>query len=156
MAWDAVDLSYAAGIVDGEGCIHIGNTYSRAVQAKKNKSHVLTVRVVTTDNVITPWFLQKFGGTFYTYQRREISKKTGKLNKSYKIWQMKSDKAGEFLQLILPYLKLKQRRAEVALEFLKCKFETRGRVGTFNPIPLEVVEKREQFAAEVRAANQGR
>ena len=29
MAWDKTDLAYAAGIIDGEGCIYIDNKKER-------------------------------------------------------------------------------------------------------------------------------
>lgn len=103
-----VDLAYAAGIIDGEGCI--------TIQKKKNKTDIrphasLLVAVASTDEWLCNWLKFAFGGSAC-----QGNTKT-KAGNTVWYWQITTRQAGEFLQLILPYLKMKRPQAELALQF---------------------------------------
>ena len=108
------DLGYTAGIVDGEGCIGI---YSPNTKRKHTK-YRLTVSVANTQEWLCQWLKFAWGG-------RVRLAKTGKPN-SLPLWewQISAKQAGEFLKLILPYLKIKSPQADIAL-----KFQSRKRTG---------------------------
>lgn len=114
-AFSETDLAYAAGIIDGEGCICIFRT-SYGTKSKLPQNYALTVGVLTTDTVIAPWLHATFGGSLRTYRHYGASAKVVQRGLSRR-WMVASAEAESFLRAIFPYLKLKQHRAEVALRF---------------------------------------
>jgi len=99
----ATDLAYAAGIIDGEGCIHIART--KNPQMVGGIVYFLLVRVGTTDGVIPQHLLSIFGGSIVNRHRRQ------------QVWQATGAHAEAVLLAVLPYLVLKKPQAELALEF---------------------------------------
>jgi len=108
------DLAYAAGLVDGEGCITI-------VKNKDNRCHAgfsLYLRVIigmaTCDSLT--WVNAIFGGSLYSNIRQY---------QTYTLvvyqWAISCKQALRFLESILPYLKDKQNQARVAIEFQRGK-----------------------------------
>lgn len=109
-------LAYLAGFVDGEGCIRIvvrRQKYNSYGILKVCWYHVLHVEV--SNNDIRPLRILRrvFGGNIY--KRKE--KYRGKLTLGCK-WMATSRTAGEALARLLPYLVVRKRRAELAVEFM--------------------------------------
>ena len=104
------DIAYVAGLFDGEGYVDI---YS-ASTSKKSKSPSLMLRVIISqkDGSVMNWLDKTFGG----YVRMERRKESW----IYR-WELKSQKAKNFLKLILPYLKIKHAQATLAIEFEEVK-----------------------------------
>jgi len=108
------ELSYTAGIVDGEGCITIGKV--KRQKMKRGCYFYLDVRVVNTNEWLLQWLRFSYGGTIY--------KQTGKRNANWKdswVWIIGDRHALAFLELILPYLKIKRPQAELAMQFQKAR-----------------------------------
>ena len=84
------DLSYAAGLMDGEGCISI-STDQR-----------LSVTLAMADNEAVDWLHETFGGSVRTF----FNKPNGRL--MYQ-WTATADIQYMFLESILSYLKLQRR-----------------------------------------------
>lgn len=108
-----IDLSYIAGLFDGEGCVNI----------EKNKaSDMLSgfrYQLKTTIQIREAWILEElkniFGGSLIYYKDSfEKHSPTGR-------WRLTDKKAGLFLKIILPYLRLKKEQAIVGIEFRKSK-----------------------------------
>lgn len=107
------DLAYTAGIVDGEGCVAINVSRNRS----SNICYYPYVSVKNTDMVLTGWLLETFGG------RVTYASGTNRHKATY-TWRLYGRNAHNFLELTLPYLKLKWRQAEIALELqerIECK-----------------------------------
>ena len=96
---DVTDLAWAAGILDGEGCICI--TFR-----KKPGVHQLFIRVATKDSDISPAMHNIFGGSLWT---------DGKGHGT--IWQVSGAKAAQVAAMVYPYLKHKQPQAQIAIEY---------------------------------------
>ncbi len=96
------DLAYTAGIIDGEGWICIKRT-PRAYQ--------ITVGVGNTNEWLINWLQFSFGGGVYP--------RTGLADnqKPQWHWNLSTRQAGNFLKLILPYLRIKRPQAELAIQF---------------------------------------
>jgi len=96
------DLAYIAGIFDGEGCITF----------QKSKSHPQSVFVelTNTNEWIVRQFYFWFGGSFRNWQSQPHWKVTWR-------WVAQGEGGVKFLELILPYLKLKRPQAELAIQF---------------------------------------
>lgn len=104
------DISYTAGIFDGEGCVDIYSAMSN--KNSKNLSFMLRVVISQKDGKIMNWLKDRFGG--YVRQERK-----GKF--SIYRWDIRSQKAHDFLSLIYPFLIIKKEQVKIALEFDKKK-----------------------------------
>ncbi len=105
------ELAYAAGIIDGEGCICITHHSGRYYE--------LGISVTTTDTILTKWLSGTFGGNIHNHQAPRPHCKA-----SYR-WALSARKAEHFIGLILPFLKLKKSRAKLGLEFQSRKHRSR-------------------------------
>lgn len=110
------DLAYVAGIIDGEGCIHIRHT-------KKNKSaqyfYDLQLNVASTDEWLCQYLKMLLGGAVRETSRY-FNNNTRKYSRSW-VWQVCCQQAKEVLELIIPYLKIKRPQAELAIKFQNAK-----------------------------------
>lgn len=132
------ELSYAAGIIDGEGCIDIVKT--KPCGRRKTPSFKSRVRVSNTDKRLIVWLHQKFGGYVYnSYDNRK--------NRRNKFeWCLNDDNAVEFLNLIKPFMKLKIEQANLLIEFRKT-FNTY--YGIFG-LPEDILIKRNFYFNECK------
>ena len=106
-----VDLAYTAGIIDGEGCIHIRRQWDKRYRGCYK--YTLTVSVVSTDEWLPRGLQFAWGGSVSLNDR---SKENPKWKRAYQ-WQIASKKALAFLISITPYLKLKKPQAEIGIGF---------------------------------------
>lgn len=99
-----VEKAYLAGILDGEGCI--------TVSKGKYDNRVVQVYVAMCDKQAIDLFHDSFGGCiFYLVQ------KNPKWTNSWR-WSIKSQRAKLVLLELMPYLRVKRRQAETALELI--------------------------------------
>jgi len=104
-----IDLAYTAGIIDGEGCIHI-----RRQRDKRYHScfkYGLMVSVASTDEWLCKWLQMCWGGSV-----RYCQKANPKWRPHW-IWQLSSRQANSLLKVIVPYMRIKRPQAEVAIGF---------------------------------------
>lgn len=113
------ELAYAAGIIDGEGCITIYGS-----------SHLypsVQVGMSAKGTPVVQWLAQHFGGKAYHYERRERNRQQSAQIK----WQLSAAAAVSFLREIYPALILKRKQADVAIGlqgFLESKKGANGKV----------------------------
>ena len=103
----AVDWAYAAGLLDGEGCIFIGRS------CHTNRQHPyynLRVAVCMTDAVALRWLRRHFGGTWTV-------KPTQRTKRREYVWELATSAVAPFLLGVLPFLKVKAVQARWALRF---------------------------------------
>jgi hypothetical protein len=104
------ELSYIAGIIDGEGCISITKLApQRGCVASDYKDRV---HVANTDYKLIKWLLNKTG----LGNVREIKSKNPKHKTRYD-WILHRGKTREFLIKILPFLVIKKGQAIEMLKF---------------------------------------
>jgi len=99
------ELAYYAGFFDGEGCIMI-----RKFRPAR-PCHTLEARVSLTRLNILEDFRGAFGGQIY-----KASKGKAQYKDKWQ-WVIGANKACVFLKTIYPYLRLKDKEAELAMEF---------------------------------------
>lgn len=104
-AISTIDLSYIAGIIDGEGSIYIN---------KARNSYIVHCSVTNT-NYELMGLLQAITG-IGNITRGHIN--TEKSKKCYKWIIGPESEIDLFLKEVLPYLRLKSHQAELAIEFL--------------------------------------
>ena len=117
------DIAYAAGIIDGEGCISIS----------KGPSYRCRVRVANTDLRLVNWLQKTFGG--YANNSAEVR---GNRRNQFE-WALNDNAAVEFLHMIKSHLKLKREQAELLIEARS----TYGGYYRLTGVPKEILNKRE-------------
>jgi hypothetical protein len=105
-------LAYAAGIIDGEGCISIYRcrVFGNGIYGGKIKNYRMKVIVTQKDGKIVDWLVGNFGGAIYLHWK---GTKTGYSHE----WVISHQKASTFLKQILPFLIYKKPQAEIAIRF---------------------------------------
>ena len=101
------DIAYTAGIIDGEGYIGIVKTHRKS----KITRYELRVAVTMCNSLIPAWLHANFGGSYYIFQPPSLK------HKRLYAWRLATFDAGEFLKVVLPYLKMKQEAARIGIEF---------------------------------------
>jgi len=107
-----VDLSYTAGIIDGEGSIQIQK--HRRSDYSQGYHYAMSVSVQMVDPEVPLWLKQTFKGSLGIHPAK------GNRRAVY-TWTITTNRAATFLGAILPYLKIKRGQAEIALEFQQLK-----------------------------------
>lgn len=125
-----IDWAYAAGIIDGEGCV---------TASHNGTSSYLQITVSMKPTVIVDWLYELFGGKRYTHTRG----KYGELH----YWVLSGRASQTFLVGIQPYMKLKGAQVRLGLAFV----DTIGEAG----IPMEdkVMLLRQHIIAGFRELN---
>ena len=95
-----IDIAYMAGIVDGEGSITAYVTQRTRIR----------LTVTNTSLELMKWMVSRFGGSFYTKAKKE------ERNMQAYGWEVACKKAEKALRLLLPFLVIKKRQAELALQ----------------------------------------
>jgi hypothetical protein len=106
-------IAYTAGLFDGEGSVRIRKL--RKNDRKGGVCHMLVVEICNTNTEVLEWVKEHFGGLIY----RNSIRSDNRHKKQCWTWTMASRKAGKFLELVMPYLKIKGKEVAVALEFQK-------------------------------------
>jgi hypothetical protein len=144
---DEPHRGYLAGILDGEGTIYIRHRKARTEfpvgDRRRWKLWTLGVRVNNTDGALIQWLHDHFGGNVYFSDKPRIQG-----HKPMHFWTITGRNTGPVLRAALPYMIIKKRHAEIAIEFR----ETMGMTGRAGH-PPEVNALREMLHAEIKALN---
>ena len=130
-----VELAWAAGILDGEGCISIILTPPGKYSVTPR--HVLHVKVTMGHLPTVERFAVILGnGTVQKHAARST-----RTNASYS-YIVQARKADAVLQLLRPYLVTKAEEADVAFEFAALPLGPRGGKKGGKAVPQEILELR--------------
>lgn len=140
-----IDLAYAAGIVDGEGCVSL--TRCNRSDVASGYVNVLKVAVAMTTPSIPTWLHTTFGGS--------LTKKKASYNNHRDVytWMVQSNQAQIFLEQLTPHLKLKAHQAKLGVQFQQLK--STGGYKRQHPKPKGAYEIEEEFVQEMHRLNQG-
>lgn len=141
---EITDIAYVAGLFDGEGYVDI----YQASTSKNSKSPSLMLRVIISqkDGGIMNWLEEKFGG----YVRMEKRKESW----IYR-WDIRSQQAKQFLESILPFLKIKTAQVKLAIEFEEVKgkyLETLKGTQGFRKLTKNEIGKRVEIKNRLKQA----
>ena len=106
-----VDIAYTAGIIDGEGCIHIRRQHDK--RYGNCFKYTLSVSVTSAEEWLCKWLQFSWGGSVHNQDRRKEHPKW----KLYWHWAIASRQANAMLKAIVPYLRIKRPQAEIAIGF---------------------------------------
>jgi hypothetical protein len=111
-----LDVAYAAGFFDGEGCIHIARDRSRGSRVRNVRvQYLLHVVVSQNDRRPLDWLCERWNGGVFVVREAQ-----GNWAKAH-AWRAVGPTAGRFLADVRPYLQVKAAVADNALEFLAAK-----------------------------------
>lgn len=115
------DLAYAAGIIDGEGCIFIGEKGG----PNPSPHFVLRVQVASVTPALIEWLRRRWEGSVSVSPGR-----SSEMRDQHR-WCISARAAGEFLKVISPYLVIKADQASTAIAFQERKnLRGTGRLST--------------------------
>ena len=129
--------AYMAGFFDGEGCVTISRPHSRS-------NYQLEVNIGNTNREVLEWIQRNYGGRLHALRKPTYYK-------PYSVWQVSGEEAIHFLQLVLPFLKVKREEAELAI-----RFPLWGRQGRGHNIPEEVKHERQELSDAIRGIRERR
>ena len=130
-----LDISYIAGFVDGEGCISIYGLKD------------VRLSIVNTNLEILKDIQEYFGYGQIRKKSRTPKDKVRKVAYTYEVWGRQTQK---ILEQLLPYLRQKQRQAQVALEFCDLIRPPGAQRGAFGTTGLSDKEKEERLKLQTR------
>src|ERR1700687_3503368 len=106
------DRAYAAGILDGEGCVSI---LARRKTDRARATIQLRVQVSNTSIVLLSWLRERWGGSIHAHAAS---------NRNWKLawdWVIVSSTAGAFLRDVRPLLVIKTAQADNAIAYQATK-----------------------------------
>jgi len=103
----STNLAYVAGLIDGEGCIHLEVSQGRWYQPR------VSVGMTEPAFDLLTSLHKEWGGTLY-----QMRKPTAKWAGAW-TWHMTGHPAAKLLTAIQPYLRLKNDQAAAALELYR-------------------------------------
>jgi hypothetical protein len=102
-----ISAQYAAGFFDGEGCVNCATN--------RGGSPFVRILIVNTNLEVLERFKETWGGDINkNYKSKEHWKQ------AY-TWRLSHTSAGLFLEEILPYLIVKKKQSELAIEFINIR-----------------------------------
>lgn len=128
-------IGYLAGMIDGEGYISVSKGVTSQVTKRGYTSasprYALNVAVTGTNLKLMQWLVGHFGGD-YNQDKPNKDNPEWKNRITWKIFGAHNKLL--LLKLILPYLVMKRRQAELAIEFLEMN-------GERNPVKREEIRQ---------------
>ena len=140
------ELAWAAGFIDGEGCIHVRVSMPTETSRQRSPHYALALQVSNTNRQAIDRIHQMFGFGSVRSHHRENPKWT-----TAYVWYCMSKNAGTVLRLIQPYVFAKKAELEVGLEFDALPS---GRKGV-NRIDPELLRKRAELCDKLRSLKVG-
>src|SRR5579859_700484 len=129
------DWAYAAGFVDGEGCIAVVRSF-----APRRGRYYYGVNVVVSNNerAVLDWMQGTWGG--WVVAVRSASRGNAR---SAWTWRLATTGARPFLTGIQDYLRIKARQCENALEMVELLARSRRTLGR-QPLPVAWLDEQER------------
>ena len=105
----ATDWAYLAGVLDSDGCVSISK------QTRNNRPYYsLRVFIANSSRPLIDWLLTNIGGSAFISNRH-----APKHHKTVWRWTVRGYEAIPILRKVIPYLRVKCKRAELAIQFAK-------------------------------------
>lgn len=145
--WQA---AYMAAAIDGEGHIGIVRVKTDPAKWRKSPRFSFVVKITNTNRGWLEKLQEWFGGTIYA-----VAGRTERRRACYDL-RFRSQDAQTLLIHLTPYLLMKQRQAQLALEYFE--LAARRRVTSVNATPAdpEIVAAQQAIYEEIRSLNLSR
>lgn len=100
-------IGWAAGIIDGEGCIRIAKR--KRINRPDEYAPLITIQMVDLRTILEVRSILSFQGRIYEYQRKQANRRL------IYIIEARNEIAFRMLEVLLPYLITKKKQAAVVL-----------------------------------------
>lgn len=137
------DAIYLAGLFDGEGTICVSVSLPRASRRQRTAQYALHAAVSMLDRPTIQTFATLFGGSHYTDCRNGE-------HQSLARWYCNQWRAARAIHALQPFLRIKRRQAELALEFMQTFPHTDDGRGI---LPAAMLEQRVRLCNEIALLN---
>ncbi len=144
---EATDLAWAAGIIDGEGCLHITNAAPSKSTRSITRSYNLHLRVAMCHRPT----LDKLHAIFGSGSIHPVTRSNPLHNQAW-VLSLTSWNALDAINAIRPYLVTKAYEADIAIEFMALPRAPRGGCNGSRKTPPEIVAQRHQLWDKMRRA----
>lgn len=136
------EKAYAAGLIDGEGCIRIIHRGRMGGKVFRVGQFTLMVEVTNTDCKMIDWLREKFGGTVSFLPESKEENRKARWH-----WRLAANNALACLDAIYPYVRTKQKQVILGRRFQRYAQRT-GRKQN-----LRITALHEKFYARLRELN---
>lgn len=136
-------IAYLAGLIDGEGCLYIGNV-KQGKYGSGYQWHSL-LRITSCDEELIIWLENTFGGSKDS-RYRWTSKKA--FTRPVYNWQCAGEMLDYILPLVRPYLIIKAKQCDIMIQYRA----TSKNIGS-KRLPEEVTLKRLSLLKQMRNLN---
>jgi hypothetical protein len=146
--YTVAECAYLAGIVDGEGSIYIGAFSSNP---KTGTPHYQTnIEVNNTDTRLIDWLVNTFGGKKLAYTPKQTPKNS---RKPVFRWIASGDRVTHMCEIMMPYLVIKVRQAQIMLKMRETFNHTGIKKGMqgLPSVSNDILEIRKQLETEMRS-----
>lgn len=146
--YNPLHVAYLAGIIDGEGCIHIGYYFNKSVN---RSTYHTSIEVTSTDMPLIEWLETNFGGKSSIYTFKQTPKNSRK--KVFR-WKITGDALTYICRLILPYIIIKKPQIEIMIKMRETFYDQhepkKGQQG-MQSISQELINYRHSLISQLRA-----
>ncbi len=140
------EMSYLAGAFDGDGCFSLCR---KVENSNRSTLYYPMVQFGCKDDVLINMLKEKFGG--YVHEtKKHVSKEGFERQRFFRYKLEKRTRCKPFLEQIIPFLKIKQDRAQEILDFINENPFVRGS----RRLDEEILLRRERAYRKIRAMNQ--
>ncbi len=137
------DWAYAAGIVDGEGCIAIVRSF---VPTRGRYYYQVHVVVANGNREVLDWMQRIWGGWVVAVPERD-----SRARPAFH-WRLATTGAKPFLTGVRPWLRIKAPQCDNALAMVALLYRSRHTLGPY-PMPPEWIAEQEQLYWAQRELN---
>lgn len=146
--FNPIHLAYLAGIIDGEGCIHIGYYFNKSQNI--STYHTL-IQITSTDIALIKWLEENFGGKTSIYTKAQTPKNS--TLKPY-TWKITGDNLTHICRLVLPYMISKKDQIEIMLKMRETFHDQhepkKGQQG-IQPMSQDLINYRHSLMSQLRS-----
>lgn len=145
--FNPLHLAYLAGIIDGEGCIHIGYYFNKS----QNRAvyHTL-IQISNTEKCLIEWLENTFGGKAALYTKAQTPKNSRQI--PY-VWKITGDALTHICRLVLPYMISKKNQIEIMIKMRETFHDQhepkKGQQG-IQPMSQELIDYRHSLLSQLR------
>lgn len=140
-----LEIGYIAGILDGEGSISLKRQAGR-------RSLAPFIQITNSSKVLMDWIKERVGGYIYPHSCMYRDGSTNR--RDAWVWQLrKKEDVAQFLNQIKPCLVIKQRHAELLLEFIKVHWSEGANPKDWTKYPEDIMKKEIEIFSEMWGLN---
>lgn len=143
-----LDLAYLAGFIDGEGCFFIGHHINTSYCTGNRYPNYHTILKISNNcQEVLEWILSTFGGRITKFNKNRMIDRN---HFTYEVY-MTGNLLTDVTEMLIPYLKIKKKHAEVMFQ-MRQTFPRTGSRGCVQPMD-DILKLRSDFRQQMIQLN---